>query len=338
MEVPSIPVIERALYVDRSVIRHHAMRRTLWVLPRADAGNVHFAGNPRIVAAERKRLGSVLEQNGVTRDPAGWIDAASDRLERAIGHRGTATTRQLGEDLPDLAVPLAFRGATWTAHARVLLIMGFEARIVRGRPIGSWISSQYEWSLAEDWAPGTFEPVDRVVAAAEVVLAYLRGFGPVTTVDVAWWTGWTLTAVREALSRAGAVPVDLEGFAGWVAPDHEPSPDPEPWVALLPGLDPTSMGWKERDWYVAPEAAELVFDRNGNAGPTIWMDGRIVGGWMQEASGDIVHRLIDPGAQARHREVEEAVARLRTFYGDVRHKVRFPSPIQRDLGRGAPDG
>ena len=31
MRQPSIAAVERALYTDRSVVRHHAMRRTLWV-------------------------------------------------------------------------------------------------------------------------------------------------------------------------------------------------------------------------------------------------------------------------------------------------------------------
>ncbi len=44
-------------------------------------------------------------------------------------------------------------------------------------------------------------------------------------------------------------------------------------MALLPGLDPTTMGGSSDDWYVTDDVAVLVFDRNGNAGPTIWVDG-----------------------------------------------------------------
>ena len=65
----------------------------------------------------------------------------------------------------------------------------------------------------------------------------------------------------------------------------------EPWVALLPGLDPTTMGWKERDWYL-PDAGADTFDRMGNAGPTVWVDGRVVGGWAQAADGEIRTRYL----------------------------------------------
>ena len=51
------------------------------------------------------------------------------------------------------------------------------------------------------------------------------------------------------------------------ADDLEPVVAPKPWVALLPALDPTVMGWQARDWYLGPHAAAL-FDRSGNAGPT----------------------------------------------------------------------
>ena len=59
-----------------------------------------------------------------------------------------------------------------------------------------------------------------------------------------------------------------------------------------PTTDPTVMGWKERDWYFGDPAAAL-FVRNGNAGPTVWADGRVVGGWAQTAVGSIAVRLLE---------------------------------------------
>src|SRR5690606_4404040 len=60
-----------------------------------------------------------------------------------------------------------------------------------------------------------------------------------------------------------------------------PGPDDVPLegsVALLPALDPTTMGWAARDWYLGPHKA-AVFDTIGNAGATVWWEGRIVGAW-----------------------------------------------------------
>src|SRR5260370_41580603 len=56
---------------------------------------------------------------------------------------------------------------------------------------------------------------------------------------------------------------------GWVLPDDvDPEPPVEPWAALLPALDPTTMGWKDRDFYVDPDFAPAVFDWAGNVGTT----------------------------------------------------------------------
>jgi Winged helix DNA-binding domain len=101
-------------------------------------------------------------------------------------------------------------------------------------------------------------------------------------------------------------------------------------VALLPSLDPATMGWQERGWYLGDHGGEL-FDRNGNAGPTVWVDGRIVGGWAHRRTGEIVHRLLeDTGAEATA-AVAEAAAELEAWLGPMRITPRFPTPLQKAM-------
>ena len=103
-----------------------------------------------------------------------------------------------------------------------------------------------------------------------------------------------------------------------------------PWAALLPALDPTPMGWRERAWYVG-EHAPALFDRSGNIGPTAWWDGRIVGGWAQRKDGEIAVRLLeDIGAEASAAIAAEA-QRLREWIGPVRITPRFRTPLEREL-------
>ncbi len=115
---------------------------------------------------------------------------------------------------------------------------------------------------------------------------WLRRFGPATTADLQWWMGWTLGLTRRALAGCAAVQVELDAGRGWLAADDDPTPEAEPWVGVLPGLDPSTMGWKQRDWYL-PDAAAEVFDSTGNGGPTLWVDGRIVGAWAQTRGGEV---------------------------------------------------
>ena len=174
--------------------------------------------------------------------------------------------------------------------------------------------------------------LDKRAAAAGLARLWLRSFGPGTRTDLQWWAGWTAATTTRALADVGAVEVELDDGVGLLLPDDlDPVDPPEPWVALLPGLDPTTMGWKQRGLFLDPEIGAAVFDRNGNGGPTIWADGRIVGGWVQRRDGTIaVHLLADVGIEQRE-EIDEGRTDLRGLLGDVRFTVRSRHPLQAAL-------
>ncbi len=124
----------------------------------------------------------------------------------------------------------------------------------------------------------------------------------------------------------------LDEGPGFVLPDDvDPVAPAPPSAMLLPGLDPSTMGWKQRAFHLAPDDAAMLFDRNGNGGPTAWVDGRIVGGWHQRADGEIaLHLTADVGAQARA-ALEQRAAELAELLGEVRFRTRFPAPLQTKL-------
>jgi hypothetical protein len=214
---------------------------------------------------------------------------------------------------------------------RVLSVLAAEERIVRGRPRGSWTSTQYRWAPMSRWLGAGGPPLDVVGAQVDLARRWLGRFGPGTLADLRWWTGWTVTATRAALAAVGAVSVDLGGEAGYVLPeDVEPVVGGAPAAALLPALDPTPMGWTERDWYLG-DHGKALFDRSGNIGPTVWWDGRIVGGWTQRRTGEVVYRLLeDPGAEAA-RAVEAAAHQLTGWLGPARVTPKFHTPLEREL-------
>jgi hypothetical protein len=168
-------------------------------------------------------------------------------------------------------------------------------------------------------------------AQAELVRRWLSRFGPGTEEDIRWWTGWTARAVRAALAAVNAVEVDLGGQTGYLLPDDlEPTPAPEPWVALLPSLDATTMGWKLRDWYLGGHK-DALFDLSGNAGPTIWVDGRIVGGWAIHPEGDVVMKLLEDVGREASESIDAEAARLTGWLKAARVVPRFPTPLYREL-------
>ena len=259
----------------------------------------------------------------------------------ALHRAGEASTRQLGDAVPALRQPMELSpgkpyATTQQAHVRIMLHLGFEGVVVRGRPMGSWINSQYRWAAMDDWVPGGIAGMDPREASAQLVRRWLYAFGPGTTADVQWWTGWTVRDTRRALDDAGAVSVAMESADGdidaWLAPDDlDAVRGPSRWVALLPGLDPTTMGWKDRRWYLDDAVGSHIVDRNGNAGPTIWVDGRIVGSWVQRKDGTIALGWLADVPPARRAQVEANARLLEDELGDTRFTVRFPAPIQAEL-------
>ena len=142
MRTGSIAAIDDALYEQRSLVRHHAMRRTLWVLPLDSAMAAHSSTTIALVRPERARLANALVQSGITDDPHEWIDTAGAALLKELATRGEATARELGQALPDYTVPVvispnAAHGGPVPAHTRLLLLLGFVGAIVRTRPIGT---------------------------------------------------------------------------------------------------------------------------------------------------------------------------------------------------------
>jgi hypothetical protein len=278
----------------------------------------------------------MLESNGITKDGARWLRKVERDTLAAIEEQGEIAGAQLSKFVPALRAQLTFGegkkwGATVGVSTRVMFLLATEQRVARGRPNGTWTSSQYRWSPMDAWvddAAPTPTPVDARTALAR---RWLAAFGPGTTDDLKWWTGWSLGHTRAALTALDAVEVELDHGTGWVLPDDvAPVRAPKPWVALLPALDPTTMGWQERDWYLGLHRKAL-FDRNGNAGPTVWVDGRIVGGWAQRRDGRVVHELLEDVGRAASSAIERAAADLEAFFGAVRVTPRFPTPLQQEL-------
>jgi hypothetical protein len=214
----------------------------------------------------------------------------------------------------------------------VLFLLAAEGRAVRGRPRGAWTSSQWCWAPAEAWLEEPLPRLEPDAARVELASRWLAAFGPATVADLKWWTGWTLTQTRAAIGAIEVVEVDLDGVPGFVLPgDLEPEPEAEPWAAFLPSLDPTVMGWKERDWYLG-EHAPALFDRNGNAGPTVWWNGRVVGGWAGRKDGDVAYRLLEDVGADGVRAIETEADQLQSWLGESKVTPRFGTPLAKELG------
>lgn len=327
--------IERVLYEERKLIRILGMRRTMFVVPLDLAAVIHRSSTGAIAVTERRKLVGFIEAAGLAGDSDAWLQETEEIAYEALVARGTATAGELAADDPRLGQQVVFGAEPYqvrqTICSRVLFMLAADGRIARHRPRGTWISGLYSWAPIEAWLPGGMDEGDEEEARVELVRRWLRSFGPGTLSDLRWWTGWTLRDLRPALARLNTVEVDLDGTSGLLlADDAEPVAPVDPWTALLPGLDPTVMGWIERDWYLG-EHAKVLFDKTGNGGPTVWWGGRVVGGWAHRKDGEVVVRVLDDIGADGAAAVRDAAERLEVWLGPARVTPRFRTPLERAL-------
>ena len=336
--------IEQALYEDKSLMRMLGMRRTMFVVPIDFAPVVQAACTRAIAAQERRRTVQIFGQAGIGGDIGAWLRVLEEQTVDALDKRVRATAQQLADDIPELkqqvriASEKSYAGAMGVS-SRILFQLSADGRIVRGRPRGSWISGQYHWSPMTAWLPGGLAEIAAPAAQTELIRAWLRTFGPGTLADLKWWTGLALGDVRRALQELPAVEVSLNlgEASGWVLADDLESADAaagelssSPWVSLLPALDPTPRGYIDRAGYLG-SYAPAIFDRTGNIGPSVWCDGRIVGGWAQRKNGTIAYKLLEDVGTAAEQAVESAAHDLGCRLGEVRVTPRFRTPLEREL-------
>ena len=337
--------LEDALYGRRSLVRMLGMRRTLFVVSAELAPVMHEACTKALIPGQRARLVRMLEEQRVAPPGRGetWLARVAAQTLAAVAARGEATARELTADVPQLGARLTFgEGKTWAGamgvSTRVLFLLATEGLIVRTRPLGRWTSGQYRWATTEHWLGAPLREIDHAEACSELLGRWLGSFGPATMTDIRWWTGWSAALAKTTLEAIDAVEVRLADGTGYVlAGDLDRLGDVDPWVALLPGLDPTAMGWKDRGWYLGDRATDL-FDRNGNAGPTVWANGRVVGAWAQTEEGEVVVELFARLDAATRARLDAERSRLAAWLGDVRIRPRFATPLGKELATRSSGG
>ena len=333
--------VDEAVYADRSLVRMLGMRRTMFVVPAGLVPVVQAACTDDVAKRLRRQLEKDLATGGVgDGDPGGWLTDVGRGVLRVLHARdgGGASGAQLSDGEPRLRTELSYSldksyGGTAYITSRVLTLLGAEGHLVRGHRRGGWSSGQFEWFAASAWLgqPAGDGGLDGGAARVELARRWLRSFGPAPVSDLQWWGGWTGGQTKAALATLPAVEVELDGQPGVALADDLSFPGEIQAVAsLLPALDPTPMGWQARDWFLGRHRAAL-FDRTGNIGPTVWWEGRVVGGWAQRASGEVILRLLEDIGADGTAAVSGQAARMEAWLGANRVTPRFRTPLEREL-------
>jgi len=327
--------LKDALYERRELAKVLCMRDTLHVVPSDEIPFFFQAYASRRTSAERATVSALLVQAGMC--TKGEAEKILERLQYQVldvlHGKGPSTVRQIGQAVPELQARVRYGvdkpyGGEFSIGSRLVPSMCALGLLIRARPRGTWRSNLYEYASLSAWLPGfDLETVAPQEAQVWLVRRYLSTFGPVTRDDVQWWTGFSKGDTGEALRAlgAGVVEVAIEGWGSghlMLADDAERlrkfvTPD-TPYAFFLPGLDPFIMGYKDRRRFLAAEHRAKVFDRAGNAVPTVWANGRVVGGWGQRKDGSVTYGLFGPVSDEERAVLEDKRQHLEGFLdGDL---------------------
>ncbi|WP_203830362.1 winged helix DNA-binding domain-containing protein [Actinoplanes palleronii] len=334
----TIADIVDAMYARRSMVRWMAMRRTLFVFPTSEIAGIQAAVSTPLAATLRRQLLSRLRRNGaeppIEGDLDAWLADVEKQTMAALVDAGSATGAQLSARVPGLTtviLPGSPSEVRQNVTSPLLTIMSANGLIVRGVPTGAWTSRNHLWQPAAAWWPHDFEATSEADAQRALARRYLERYGPATADDVQWWTGWNKTTTTRALSRLPTIDVDLHGRTGLMLgePDLE-IPDSPPHAALLPSLDSTPMGWKEREWFLSIDRRE-IFDTAGNIGPTLWWNGEIIGSWAVATTGEVRTSIrLDRGTDAKS-TIHLAAAELQRRLDGTVVTPSIRTPLEKSL-------
>jgi hypothetical protein len=338
--------LDDALYERRDLVRTLCMRSTLHVVPSDELPFFFqaYATGP----VELRNLKALLVQAGVCpeEEAGAYLGRLNKQVLEVLTERGPSTVRQIGRAVPELTVKIQHSvgksyAGEFSVGSRLIPSMCAQGLLVRARPQGTWRSSLYEYAALADWLPGIeLESVTPGEARAWLVRRYLAAFGPVTIDDIQWWTGFSKGETQEALRalESATTETSIEGLGnGYLMLnadkqllDDFASPT-APYIFLLPSLDPYIMGYRDRGRFLDPAHRPKVFDRAGNAMPSVWVSGRVAGAWGQRKDGSVIYRVFEPlGAEEEDLLVTET-GRLDDFLDGEHLRPRTHTSFTRAL-------
>lgn len=308
--------LEEALYEKRSLGKVLCMRDTLFILPKELLPVAYQA----TMKSREALMTRYLRGSGLSREE---YEHRMALILKTLAS-GAKTSAEIARGIDGnhgLKVALAFAPNDW--------------QLIRTRPRGTWRSNLYEYSPFALWFPDVdLNSIGPEKAKVQLVRHYLATFGPAKEEDIAWWSGFSKGETKTALEALGKEVAnieisDLDGEFLILVAEIEPLERSEPGghrLFLLPSLDPYIMGYKDRERFLAPEHYSKVFDRAGNAMPTIWAEGRVVGVWQEKSpKASLILLLFQEIGAPYLRGVEAEAHRLGKFLGYEAAKIEIAS-------------
>ncbi|MFC9996238.1 winged helix DNA-binding domain-containing protein [Nocardia sp. NPDC127526] len=263
---------------DRSLVRITLMRGTIHLVTPPDA--------LRIAPHIQPELEKVPFRKGFNYGAMVGLDPEEVRAngEKVLG------------DIPTPAAELRAHAAALYPDrdpGAVLQTWLYQLPVLQTPPRGRWgDSSRPVWSRVEPWLGA---PLDPDYPLEELLLRYLRAFGPATTMDMQTWS--KLTGMKPAVDRLGdrvRTYIDDRGRTLYDAADAElADPDLPAPVRLLGWYDNALLSHQDRSRIIADGAAPPL-RAFANQVSAILVDGYLAGVYKVFPKGDTARLRISP--------------------------------------------
>jgi hypothetical protein len=287
------------------LVRVVCMRSTIHLVRAEDAWMLRTVTSPVLLreydAAIARRLPGV--------DVGAVVDAGGGLLD--------------GIDLPSRELGSAL-AARFPDHAGPDLVnlVRCHLPLVQRPPRGEWgRTGPVTYGRLDQHVP--VNDVDPVTAAGELLLRYLRAYGPATAADAAQWSG--LRGIREITESLGSaiVPVDVDGRVLLDAADAARIPTgTTPSVRLLAEFDAAVLSHKDKRRILPDAAGGVISSPNGLIPSTFLVAGAVAGRWTMEVTDGRARAELQPVGRLTERTQAALRRELRAVARDL-HDARL---------------
>jgi hypothetical protein len=312
--------LDKALFVDKSLVKTWVMRGTLHIIPAEE-----------LPVYNRSLRRMWFEHHGRFMKAPEWPSLEQRRNQIYPKILQALTTKPLKrKDLGDKVRSLLKDGSLpyerlFSGWGGILKETAYDGLTVHAEPCErESCFSNLRW-----WLPRIkLDSISEEEAQKRLFIKYLRGYGPATQQDFSLWSGSMAGDAKRAIENASSMieQIEVEGAKGkfWLLKDDmkvldstdlaEPAP-----VRLLPKFDSILLGHRDRSRIIKEQHKRLVFKpKVGDIAATVVIDGQIAGTWRHTRKRRTLAVAIRPfGNIARDdmAEVKQQASELGQYMG-----------------------
>ena len=266
---------------DKTLLRSWFMRNTVHVMTTEQA----FVARPALRESLVQEWNRWTVKTGSKMSPDSWT-FHYDEVLAALTDRPLSMSELLDRYSPSSDNPKRRLN-------RVVREMSLKGLICNAEPRGlCYHDAEQTYADIRRWVPGMTE-AEQSEAKGNLMMDYLRAYGPAPVQDYAYWTGMRVSAAREVMKgiESELVEVEVSGQKGGLYAPIDMLLEFErlevvPLVRLLPKFDALIMGHKDKTRFMDEAARKRVFLPAAEVSATVLVDGRVEGVWVIKKDGD----------------------------------------------------